>query len=180
DPGVTMGRYTTSTGRVDFVALSKSTPGAANAYPKVGPVVINEIMYHPQGSGDEWIEIKNITSSTVPLYDPANPANTWSFTDGVDFLFPSGLSLAPGEIMIVTPATIDAGTFRSKYGIPGSVQVISGYTGALDNSGEHLELSKPGDPLVYPVGEVRVDHVDYGVDSGWPTLPDGNGPALAR
>ena len=180
DPGVTMGRYTTSTGRVDFVALAKSTPGAANAYPKVGPVVINEIMYHPDGNGDEWIEIKNITSSTVPLYDPANPANTWSFTDGVDFLFPSGLSLAPGEIMIVTPSTIDASTFRSKYGIPGSVQVVSGYTGALSNSGEHLELSKPGDPLVYPVGEVRVDDVAYGVDSGWPTLPDGNGPALAR
>ena len=71
-----MGRYTTSTGRVDFVALTQPTKGADNAAPKVGPVVINEIMYHPQGSGDEWIEIKNITSSTVPLYDPANPENS--------------------------------------------------------------------------------------------------------
>ena len=118
DPGVTMGRYQTSTGRTDFVALAKPTQGAANAPAAAGPVVINELMYHPQGSGDEYIEIKNVSTSAVPLYDPANPANTWHFTNGVDFAFPTGLSLAPGEIMIVIPSTISVADFRTKYGIP--------------------------------------------------------------
>ena len=35
------------TGGVKFVAMSENTPGAENAYPLVGPIVINEIAYHP-------------------------------------------------------------------------------------------------------------------------------------
>lgn len=181
DPGVTMGRYQTSTGRTDFVALAKPTQGAANAPAAAGPVVINELMYHPQGSGDEYIEIKNVSTSTVPLYDPANPANTWHFTNGVDFAFPTGLSLAPGEIMIVIPSTISVADFRTKYGIPAGVQVVGGYGGALSNGGEHVELSKPGLPQPdYSIPYVLVDDVDYGTGTPWPASPDGNGPALER
>ena len=181
DPGVTMGRYTTSTGRVDFVALSKPTRGADNAYPLVGPVVINEIMYHPQSTKDEWIEIKNITSSTVPLYDPANVIDTWKLTDGVDFAFPTGLSLAPGEIMIIVPDSITPSDFRTKYGISGSVQVVGGYTGALSNSGEHIALSKPGLPQPdYSIPNILVDDVDFGTATPWPASPDGTGTALDR
>ena len=37
--------------------MSVPTPGAANAYPRVGPVVINEIMYHPAFNADaEYVE----------------------------------------------------------------------------------------------------------------------------
>src|SRR5262245_56422273 len=60
--GVSFGRYTTSDGRLEFTAMSRRTfgkdnpasvadfrlgKGLANSSPKVGPVVINEIMYHP-------------------------------------------------------------------------------------------------------------------------------------
>jgi hypothetical protein len=180
-PGVTMGRFTTTTGRVDFVALSTATHAAENAYPMVGPVVINEINYHPLATKDEWIEIKNITSTTVPLYDPANPADTWTISDGVDFTFPTGLSLAPGEIMIIVPDSISAADFRTKYGISASVQVVGGYTGALNNSGEHIALSKPGLPQPdLSVPQILVDDVDYGTVTPWPASPDGTGPALAR
>lgn len=180
-PGVTIGRFTTSTGRVDFVALSKATHAAENAYPLVGPVVINEINYHPLATKDEWIEIKNITAATVPLYDPANPADTWTISDGVDFTFPTGLSLAPGEIMIIVPDTISSADFRTKYGISAGVQVVGGYTGALSNSGEHLALSKPGLPQPdLSVPQILVDDVDYGTATPWPASSDGTGPALAR
>jgi hypothetical protein len=181
DPGVTMGRFTTSTGRVDFVALSKPTRGADNAYPMVGPVIINEIMYHPQATKDEWIEIKNISSSTVPLYDPANVIDTWKLSDGIDFTFPMGLSLAPGEIMIIVPDSTTPSDFRIKYGIPANVQIVGGYTGALSNSGEHIALSKPGLPQPdYSIPQILVDDVDFGTATPWPASPDGNGPALAR
>lgn len=181
DPGVTMGRYTTSTGRVDFVALATPTHSAENSLPKVGPVVINEINYHPLATKDEWIEIKNITSSTVPLYDPAHPLDTWAISDGVDFTFPTGLSLAPGEIMIIVPDSISPADFRTKYGISASVQVVGGYTGALNNAGEHVALSKPGAPQAdLSVPQILVDDVDYGTATPWPAAPDGTGPALAR
>lgn len=179
-PGVTMGRYATSVG-VEFVALSKATHGAENAYPLVGPVVINELMYHPSASGDEWIELKNITSQTVQLYDPANPQDTWKISDGVSFTFPTGISLAPGEIILVIPSTITPSAFRTKYGLPPSLQILGGYTGSLSNSGENVELTKPGAPqpdLTMP--DIQVDDVNYGTATPWPAPPNGTGPSLAR
>ena len=48
EAGVALGRYQKSTGSYNFVALQEPTPGQANAAPAVGPVVITEILYHPE------------------------------------------------------------------------------------------------------------------------------------
>jgi hypothetical protein len=172
-------RYVTSTGRADFIAESAPTPGAANAAPKVGPIVINELMYHPSGTGDEYIELRNVSGADVPLYDPLNPANTWQFTDGVGFVFPTGSSIPAGDYALVVP--IDPATFRAKYGIPANVQIFGPYTGALNNAGEHVQLSKPNipDPGT-PVSYIRVDDVEYGNATPWPASANGTGPSLTR
>ena len=57
-PDVAFGRHEKSTGTFNFVAMSVNTPGASyegapNAYPKVDPIVINEIMYHPTDAGGD-------------------------------------------------------------------------------------------------------------------------------
>ena len=70
DTGVTLGRYIKSTGGKDFVAMTTPTYETANSLPKVGPVVINEIYYHPTSGQNAFIELKNITGSEVQLYDP--------------------------------------------------------------------------------------------------------------
>ena len=45
---VAFGRYyKASTDNFNFVAMSANTPDAVNAYPKVGPIVINEIYHTP-------------------------------------------------------------------------------------------------------------------------------------
>ena len=82
---VSFGRYIKSTGAGAFVGKQSSTLGAANSGPKVGPIVINEIMYHPLLSGDEFIELHNVGGSRCrySIQRPAE-ANTWSFTAGVD------------------------------------------------------------------------------------------------
>src|SRR5207248_189291 len=129
---VPFGRYTTSTGRVDFVAMSAPTFGAANAYPKVGPIVINELMYHPASGGDEFVELRNITGHDVPLFDPANPGNTWQLTDGILFVFPTGVTIPINGLALIVP--IDPATFRTKYSIPAAVQIYGPYTGALNNA----------------------------------------------
>jgi hypothetical protein len=178
DPGVTLGRHVLSTGAADFTALSSPTQGAANAYPKVGPVVINEVMYNPNGDG-EFIELMNITNQSVPMYDPANPANTWKFADGVDFAFPQGISLSPFERVLIVSQ--DPADFRSNFAIPDSVRIFQ-FQGALDNNGESVRISKPGMPDV-PSGTVpyiSVDRVRYGTTAPWPAEPDGTGPSLAR
>ncbi|TSA56217.1 MAG: lamin tail domain-containing protein [Planctomycetaceae bacterium] len=78
ETGVSFGRYhKSSTDNYNFVAMDENTPGSANAYPKVGPIVISEIMYHPdwpEGSSYtndqyEYIELHNISAEPVTLYD---------------------------------------------------------------------------------------------------------------
>jgi hypothetical protein len=44
---VSLGRFRKSTGGWNFVPMSVQTKGAQNAYPKVGPIIITEIMYNP-------------------------------------------------------------------------------------------------------------------------------------
>lgn len=180
DVGVTQGRFTTSTGAVDFVALSTATAGAANSYPQVGPVVITEIQYHPAGSASEFIELHNTSDTIVPLYDPAHPTATWKFTNGIDYTFDPGVSLAPGAFLIVVP--IDPALFRQLYDVPASVQIVGPFQGSLSNSGETLELSRPGTSENGAATQpyVVADRVTYGTSSPWVSSPDGNGPSLGR
>ncbi len=72
--GVTFGRYIISTGEAQYPAQIINTLGAANAGPRVGPVVINEIRYHPALGDEEFIELKSITNAPVKLYDPISRA----------------------------------------------------------------------------------------------------------
>jgi hypothetical protein len=180
DVGVSQGRFTTSTGEVDFVALASATAGAANSYARVGPVVISEIQYHPAGSASEFIELHNTSNQVVPLYDPANPSATWKFTNGIDYTFEPNTSLAPGAYLLVV--SIDPAVFRQLYDIPDSVQVVGVYQGSLDNSGEKIELSRPGvsESGAATQPYVVADWVKYGTAAPWVTSPDGNGPSLAR
>ena len=184
--------YAKSTGGTDFVAESAKTPGAANAYPLVGPVVVggttyspgvvfSEVMYHPADGGDEFIELRNMAGVDVPLYDPANPANTWKFTDGIAFAFPAGSVIPANQYALVVG--IDPAAFRAKYAVPAAAAIFGPCTGALANGGETLELSRPGEPESLPpytVPSYRVDRLTYGDSTPWPEWADGHGSPLIR
>jgi hypothetical protein len=174
---------------------SSNSPGYVNGYPKVGPVVINEIMYHPSwpvaspydNDSYEYVELYNITGSDVNLYD--EEGNPWKFTDGIDFTFPADANLpAYGYLLVVKDPT----AFAWRYGsAPPGVQVFGSYDGKLSNSGEKLELSAPGDIDEFDTRYyIRVDRINYsdgshpedcpgGVDL-WPTIADGGGKSLSR
>jgi hypothetical protein len=181
DREVAFRRYVTSNGNVDFVAESANTSGADNAPPRIGPVVINEVMYHPLNDTDEFIELYNNSAAAVPLYDPAHPANTWRFGGGLSFVFSAGLSIpAYGYLLVVNT---DALAFRKRYGVPTDVQIIASYPGSLDNFGDNIELYRPGDPDPLPPNTVPyylVDRVEYANIAPWATSPDGLGPSLER
>jgi hypothetical protein len=187
--GVAFGRYQKSTGSYNFVAMSSNTPVAANAYPKVGPVVINEIMYNPSSGGqnEEYIELRNVTGGVVNLFDINGVC--WKFTDGINYTFPAGTTIpANGYLLVVDTTPV---YFRTRYSVPGGVAVVGPYSGRLSNAGEKLELVKPTDTdeLGQPV-YTRVDRVVYsdgthpeecpeGVDL-WPAQADGDGKSLSR
>ena len=205
-PNVSFGRYVTSDGRAEFVAMSARTfgkddpasveefrtgTGAPNAAPLVGPVVISEIMYHPPdiGTNDnvahEYIELRNITSAPVPLYDPDYPTNTWRIRDAVKFDFPIGVVLQPyEEILVVSFDPINNPTllreFRQVYNIDPGTRIFGPYSGKLSNKDADIELERPFTPTTNTVPYIRVEHIHYYDSSPWPAEADGTGFSLNR
>ncbi len=197
---VTFGRHITSTGSEQFPAQLAPTLGAANSLPRVGPVVVTEIMYHPpdvlrhatlQDNGlDEYIELQNITDETVLLYDLAHPTNTWRLRDAVDFEFPVSASIpVGGRVLVVSfdPAdTSKANGFRSRNNVPAGVPLYGPFRGKLDNSTEAIELERPdtpeppGPPDFGLVPYVLVERIRYDELPPWPIAADGMGPSLQR
>jgi hypothetical protein len=207
--GVSFGRYRTSVG-FDFPAMSQHTfgvdnpttvaqfragDGGTNAYPKVGSIVISEIMYHPpdlivpgvvtnDNVVEEFVELRNTSASAVALYDPAFPTNGWRLRDAVDFRFNSSHSIPAGGHMIVVsfdPQTnLTALTqFRARYG--SNLFLVGPYDGKLDNSGESVELVRPDAPQTNgAVPQILVEKVVYQDRGFWPTNADGHGMSLQR
>ncbi|MBI5386475.1 MAG: lamin tail domain-containing protein [Verrucomicrobia bacterium] len=198
ESGVSAGRFSTSVG-VDFPAQSARTFGAANAYPRVGPVIISELMYHPvslvgssnwvEYGSEEYVELYNATSQPVPLFDPAHPSSGWRLTGGVRFNFqPDTVLPAKGYLLVVDfdPAFRPdiLLNFRAKYGEYGTV--VGPYSGHLANDGEVIELLKPLAPQISTnldngfVPYVLADRVAYSNLSPWPTNAGGAGLSLQR
>jgi hypothetical protein len=191
--GTSFGRVTT-TGGDDFARQTGLSFGSANPGPKIGPVVITEIMYHPANDDPdpanhdhEFVEIKNISAGTVKLYDEANPGNAWKI-NGVGFTFPVATVMQSGDIIVVCKDTITPGAFRTKYGVSAGVPIFN-YDGKLDNGSETVSLEAPDDPV--PTGQLNageipwvvIDKVKYDDTAPWPTGaggPDGYGPSLER
>ncbi len=182
--GVSFGRHVISTGDERFVAQVSRTLEATNAGPRVGPIVIRQIMYHPpdlDGGADnteaEYIELRNITGAAVQLFDPAASTNTWRVRGGVDFNFPQNVSLGADQSLILVnfnpanPAALAA--FRSKYSLFTSFPVFGPYSGKLDNSSDTVTLQRPDSPNTNSVPYVVVDEVDYKDVAPWPVSPDG-------
>ncbi len=191
DEGVSFGRYITSDGAENFVAQKSQTFGATNSGPAVGPIVISEIMYHPPDIGGnddqiaEFIELRNLSSNTVALYDPLAITNTWKLKDAVDFDFPTNATVPAGGYLLVVsfdPQTNAAAlaTFRTTYGLDPSVPIVGPYKGKLDNSSAHVELSHPQPFTTNGVDYVLSDKVDYKDSAPWSSAADGFGPSLHR
>jgi hypothetical protein len=195
ETAVSFGRYLKSTGSYNFVAMSENTPGGPNAYPKVGPIVINEIMYNPFFESDsEYVELLNISDSPVELYDPVT-LEPWRFTDdpdnpGIEFFFPTDppVTLGNGEYLLLVG---DSVAFSAKYDVPAGVQIFEWGDGNLDNAGEKIQLSMPGDVDLQGRRQwIRIDRVNYsdgshpddtpGADDPWPIDTDGTGYSLSR
>ena len=191
ETGVAFGRFQKSTGTYNFVAMSENTPGGENAYPKVGPVVINEIMYNP-ATGDqnaEYIELLNISDSMVTLVEFDNEQLIdvpWRLADdsnGIVFDFPLGTTMAPGEILLLVK---NKDVFDLTYHIADDVQIFEWDSGRLDNGGEKVQLSIPGDQVDGKRYYIRIDRVNYSDgfhplgEDPWPIGPDGYGMSLTR
>jgi hypothetical protein len=133
-------------------------------------LVITEFSYHPANptaselasdatlSDDdfEYIELRNVSSSTLDLTGV-------SFTEGVRFDFPVGMTVAPGAYFVVVE---NAAAFALRYG---SSAVVAGqYTGNLNNSADTIVLRAADGSEI-----IRFQYRD-----SWTPAADGTGYAL--
>jgi hypothetical protein len=127
-------------------------------------LVISKIHYNPAGPADleEFIEIMNIGSTAIDL-------TNCQFTLGIQFQFPDGYTLAPGaRALIVRDQTAFLTTYGN--GLAGMIAGVFANSTSLDNGGERLQFM---DALNQPIKDFSYDD-----ENGWPTAPDGEGPAL--
>ena len=135
---------------------------------------------------DEFVELFNITTNTVLLYDPLYTTNTWHLSKAVNFDFPTNVSLAPTSFVVVVnfnPVTNVAqlAAFRTKFGVSPSIPVFGPYEGHLDNSGANLHLNRPDRPDAFGIApRILVDRVEYKDSGSWPETADGLGASLQR
>jgi hypothetical protein len=197
--GESLGRHLTSTGAEMFVRQGERSLGGPNRGPRVGPVVVSEIHYHPpevwvhgawwDNFEHEFIELYNPTTQPVPLFAPEAPNHPWQLRDAVAFTFPSNQSIGPGECLLVVGfdpvAQPDlAAAFRKHYGLGTSPRLFGPYRDQLANRGANLELVQPdvaGSPDTgLEIRSVLVDRVSYKDGPPWPAGADGLGFSLQR
>ena len=110
-------------------------------------LAISEIMYHPAVGENEFIEVMNISSSTISL-------SGVHFTRGVEHAFPAGAELGPGERLAVSAFANDtrlsnSGERITLIGEGGTVIRDFAYSDSLpwptvpDGSGPSLVLIRP-------------------------------------
>lgn len=131
---------------------------------------VSEIMYAPaapsvaelssiptlSASDFEFIELVNITGVSVDLSGA-------QFTEGVSMTFGGGVTLAPGQRVLVVA---NQAAFELRYG--NLLPVVGVYTGNLDNGGEQLQI-------VDAVGE---NVLEFTYSDDWYKPTDGDGYSL--
>lgn len=130
--------------------------------PIAGDLVLSEIMYNPTGDPEaEFIELLNTTTET------ALDLTLVRFTEGIDFTFPLGTILAPGERILVVR---NRDAFEAVHGPQLRVAGEFNMESALSNRGERLTLMDSEGGIVL---DFR-----YGDDPPWPEPADGDGYSL--
>lgn len=211
--GVSFGRYRTSVGFEDTFLVRRTFgedapetlqqfhrgQGLPNAGPLVGPVIINEVMYHPvEGtnrppeSGLEFVELLNLGDTPQPLWEVSTLTNAWRMRGGIGYEFARGNPVIEphGFVVLVgfDPATNTAAlsAFLNEYRLPpgAAARIFGPFQGRLGNGGDEVLVDRPGEPIPDVQGlfvpRIRVDRLQYGTAGAWPMAADGAGMSLQR
>lgn len=125
---------------------------------------ITEVMYRPvatSSAGDyEYVELLNTGTATLDL-------GGVRFTNGIDYTFAAGTTLAPGAYLVVAKSR---SAFLSRYPGAASALASGAFSGSLDNSGETISLAPPA--------PWNVNILRFKYEATWSTLANTSGYSL--
>jgi hypothetical protein len=127
-----------------------------------GDIIINEILIHPPHGHEElqYIELFNRGQSEVDL-------SGWSFTQGIEFSFPSGTRMAAGSYLVLCR---NKAAFARVYGE--GVPIAGDFKGRFRRHGERVEVAD--------ARKAMVDWVSYSDREPWLSSPKGSAASLER
>jgi len=186
EPNTSWGRF--PDGAASFQNL-QDTRGSANG-PLIEDLVITEFMYHPADTValtdnvfGEYIEIHNPTGSPVPLSTALGP---YEIKGTVDYTFPIGAVVNPGEYVLVVSFDPNIATnrtaFEMEYGLASSPVMFGPYVTKLPNGSGRIALSKPVASLNSTNGpnDFILEELTYADIAPWDANADGTGNSLQR
>lgn len=146
-------------GSENFYSSGTGSQGLANNPDRETGIVITELMVDPPtGHRDgEFIELYNNTETAIDL-------SGWTFSEGVNFTFPGGITLGAGDYLVI------AANERYTSSAHPSANVVGQYEGELANGGELLRLLDRWGNLA--------DEVHFHTGGSWPLLASGQGSSL--
>ena len=126
--------------------MSTVTLGETNAPPRLGPVLITELMVSPMDIPDDvdpdaltYLELHNSGETGVEI-------EGWELSEGIDLVL-DAITLPPGGTLLVLPfdPTVPGNApktadFRAHYGLPVSTPLAGGVGGTLSANGDTLRL----------------------------------------
>jgi hypothetical protein len=147
----------------NFGYFTVPTPGFSNNTSLTAEIAlrnglrITEMMYNPSSnSRSEYVEFKNIGANTLNLAGV-------HFTNGIDFTFPPGFTLAAGAYAVIVG---EQAKFLAQFP---TVPVAGVYTGKLSNGGDRLR---------YEVANYAIGILDFNYADDWYPVTDGAGASL--
>jgi hypothetical protein len=133
--------------------------------PSAPRVALSEVMYHPVGANSddnnhEFIELHNPGAAPIDLSD-------WKLGGEVQFTFPAGSSIAPGQYLVVAKKRAKL-LALAKYQLAALAdQVLGDYSGSLDDGHGRVVLTD--------ASGAGVDAVAYDDGFPWPLAADAFG-----
>lgn len=160
------GREITTDGRELWEPQIRRTPGAANAGPVVGPLVISEVGAYAAGA-EPFVELSNVGTNSLPLGDAGVGGVPWRLRGDLEFDFAHRAVqwLGPAESWVLVgfdpelePARL--AEFRRGHGLGGRAVILGPWHGTPAPGEWHLELQSPLEPE--PLGEDGIPWGEYG------------------
>ncbi|MEM1084952.1 MAG: lamin tail domain-containing protein [Verrucomicrobiota bacterium] len=191
--GESLGRWPNASG--PLTPMSTPTFGEANSGPRIGPLIISEVNYHPEDPVAAALTIDATMMDDdlefIELYNPGNSSVdllNWRLRGEADFDFTSSIIVGADQTIVVVnfDPLLDANranAFRAHYGIGAEIPLIGPFSGTINNSEGKVSLEQPDDPPPNEPGFIPhavADALTYDDLMPWPESSDGGGPSLTR